>query len=139
MKLFFFSEKNPREISYFSEGLINEGKIKFSGTLKIDGQFTGEIEGLSSEAGGLLSTDFLIIGPTAKVKGKISVSKLEVYGTLEGDIFVTGKITIFKSGTVKGSLVSPVVSIQEGATVEMSLNQNKTVLTPGWSDRLVSK
>ena len=123
--------KNPfknESISYFSKSLTNEGKVKFSGTLRIDGIFEGEIEGQypivhDSTSGNML--DLLIVGKSGSVKGKVSVQMLVVEGKISGDIFVTEKAVILSSAEFKGSLITPIIRVEEGAKIEGSINDIK--------------
>src|SRR6202048_2738688 len=57
------------------KGSSFEGKLLFEGSVRIDGKFTGEI----------ISTDTLIIGEGAEVKGEIAVGTLVIVGDYNGN------------------------------------------------------
>ncbi|MBF0274851.1 MAG: polymer-forming cytoskeletal protein [Nitrospinae bacterium] len=98
-----------KEINTFlSEGTSFEGKMKFSGIIRIDGNFNGEIK----------SEDTLIIGENAHIKARVEVGHTIIYGKVEGDIFSENKIEMKKSAQVFGSIHTHALDIENGALFE---------------------
>jgi len=85
-----------------------EGKLSFSGTVRIDGRFKGEIL-----AGGIL-----IVGDGAVVEADVQVSHLVVCGEVRGNLFAAEKIEIHPPGKVFGNIQAPAVLMEEGVVFE---------------------
>jgi cytoskeletal protein CcmA (bactofilin family) len=85
-----------------------EGKLSFSGTVRIDGHFKGEI----------LADGTLFIGDDAVVESKVQVSQLVVSGEVRGDLFAAEKIEIHPPGKVFGNIQAPAVVMDEGVVFE---------------------
>jgi cytoskeletal protein CcmA (bactofilin family) len=66
---------NDREIrAFLEEGCEFEGRLSFTGVVRLNGKFRGDIE----------SEDTLIIGDTAQVEGKLTVGAIIVGGHVIG-------------------------------------------------------
>ena len=78
------------------KGSSFEGKLLFEGTVRIDGKFTGEI----------VSTDTLMIGEGADVKGQIQVGSLIIVGEYSGDAKASKSIEIKAPAKVRGTLTT---------------------------------
>lgn len=85
------------------------GELSFEGSVRIDGQFEGNIK--SSNEG------TLIISETASIKGEIDVPNLVLYGTVRGNIRATKSIQIGPKGRLNGDLEYTVLSLAEGASI----------------------
>ena len=86
------------------KGSSFEGKLLFEGSVRIDGKFTGEI----------ISTDMLIIGEGADVKGEISVGSLVVVGDYNGNAKAIKSIELKAPAKVRGTLTTASVVIERG-------------------------
>jgi cytoskeletal protein CcmA (bactofilin family) len=92
-------------------GTSFEGKLYFTGRLRIDGQFRGEIR----------SDDVLVIGEGAEVFAEIDVSTVIVRGGLvTGNIRARSAIELYLPARVAGNLWSPSIFIDKGVKVEGS-------------------
>jgi cytoskeletal protein CcmA (bactofilin family) len=94
--------------SIIAEGVKIEGKLIFQGTLKLSGSFEGDI----------FTADKLIVMETAQVKANIEGDVVIISGKVEGNIQAKTKIEIRASGYFKGSILTPVLSIEEGGIFE---------------------
>ena len=104
---------NDREIrAFLEEGCEFEGKLTFSGVVRLNGRFRGEIE----------SDDTLIVGNTAQIEGKLRVGALIVGGHIVGDIVSRHRVEILSTGLVEGRIESPSLVTHEGAMVVAQLN-----------------
>ena len=90
------------------EGSEFEGKLKFEGTVRIDGRFKGEIH----------STGTLIIGESAVVKGDIDVGSCVIVGKLDGNVTAKSKLELHAPAIVSGNIMAPILVIQEGVTFD---------------------
>lgn len=91
--------------AFLGKDVTFEGKIIFSGILKVFGKVTGEIFG-----------DTLDIGDSGNIEGNINVQQLRVFGRFKGD----AKVTVFTDikGTFIGDLLTRRLEIDPGALFE---------------------
>ena len=85
-----------------------EGKFSFTGAVRIDGKFSGEIE----------SSGTLIVGESATITSQIHVADMIVSGEVNGDIFAENKIEINVPGKLFGNIQTPKLVIEEGVIFE---------------------
>lgn len=90
------------------EGCSVEGRMSFSGTAKISGQFSGEI----------FSRDELIITESGYVKADVEVGSIIVKGTFEGNITAHHKVTMLPPAHFRGTVTAPSLKIEEGVVFE---------------------
>lgn len=100
--------------AFLGSGTIYNGQLNFVGSVRIDGQFTGEIT----------SEGTLILGKDAKVEGNIHVSQLVLSGNLHGDVIVTGKTILHKSANLTGNLATKSLIMEEGAQLQGQITMN---------------
>ena len=92
-------------------GTSFEGKLYFTGRLRIDGQFRGEIR----------SEDVLVIGEGADVAAEIDVDTVIVRGgSVSGNIRARTSIELYVPARIVGNLWSPSIFIDKGVKVEGS-------------------
>ncbi len=91
-------------------GTAFEGRLTFSGTIHINGKFTGEIYG----------NDHLVVLQNGSVNGEIEVGTLEVAGEVTGHIRVREKMVITPTGRFRGELEAPIggLEISHGASFD---------------------
>lgn len=82
-----------------------EGKLSYTGAVRVDGRFKGEIR----------SEDTLIVGETARIEGEIHVGNAIIQGEIVGNIYAKGKVELHHPGRVTGDITTPAVMIDEGA------------------------
>lgn len=100
--------------AFLGSGTIYNGRLSFVGSVRIDGQFTGEIT----------SEGTLILGKDAKVEGTIHVNQLVLSGKLLGDVAVTGRTILHKSADLAGTLVTKILIMEEGAQLQGQVTMN---------------
>ena len=96
-------------------------------TIKIQGTVTGEenliVEGTVEGAIDLPKHD-LTIGETGKVEANLTAKMVRVDGNVQGDISGAEKVTISKSGVVRGNIVAPRVTLEDGAKFKGSIDMD---------------
>lgn len=99
-------------------GTAFEGRLTFSGTIHINGKFTGEISG----------NDHLVILDKGTVNGEIEVGTLEIAGEVTGQVRVREKIIITSTGRFRGELEAPAGSLEihNGANFEGTCRMGAT-------------
>jgi cytoskeletal protein CcmA (bactofilin family) len=103
------------------KGSSFEGKLLFEGSVRIDGKFTGEI----------ISTDMLIIGEGAEVKGEISVGSLVIVGDYSGNAKAAKSIELKAPAKVRGGLTTASVIIERGVFFDGTCKMDTTGEKPG--------
>ncbi len=100
----------PTEITaLLGRGTAFEGKLHFTGRVRIDGHFSGDIRG----------EDVLVIGEGATVEGTIEVDTCIVTaGVVHADIRAREAIELYPPAKVVGSLHAPAVFIERGVQFE---------------------
>ena len=104
-------EKNKNEVGFGQEfdtflgkGVDFKGKAKFEGTVRVDGNFEGEI----------IIDDTLIIGENALIKGTITGGTIVSSGRIEGVITANKKIQLLKPAILIGDVHTPTFAVEEG-------------------------
>ncbi len=101
-------KKSKRLTTFLGEGTQIEGKLKFHGTLRIDGSFKGNIA----------ATGSLFIGETAVIEADIHATNVLNSGEVRGSIYADEVIEIVEPGKVFGNLESPNIVIHPGVFFE---------------------
>lgn len=102
-------KNNDDEVKAFlGKGTEFEGKLMFGGSVRIDGDFKGEILG-----GGTL-----MVGENANIEANIKVDNLLVSGDVRGSIETKKKVELFSTGRLLGNVKTSIFVIQEGAVFE---------------------
>jgi cytoskeletal protein CcmA (bactofilin family) len=105
----FSKKKKDEEIKAFlGKGAEFTGKLIFSGAVRIDGDFNGEIFGEGT----------LVVGDGAHVEADINVANVIISGDVHGQIECKERIEIYPPGRVLGNVKSPLFIIKEGAVFE---------------------
>ncbi|MBU1249158.1 MAG: polymer-forming cytoskeletal protein [Proteobacteria bacterium] len=94
--------------AFLGAGTNYNGRLHFQGSVRIDGNFTGEVE----------SEGTLVIGHDAVVEGSIKVGKLVLSGRLTGEVESAGKVILNKTAAMRGNIRTPVLVVDEGAVLE---------------------
>lgn len=81
-----------------------DGNIKATGTIRLDCQTTGDIEGQG-----------FIIGEAGSVKGDVKCDSVIIAGRVEGNVFAVDKVHIKATGTLIGDIEVGRIIIDEGA------------------------
>ncbi|MDC0637710.1 polymer-forming cytoskeletal protein [Flavobacteriaceae bacterium] len=107
-----FSEKKQREHMEpsSSQNRINEGTkligdIQSSGFFRIDGVIEGTIEKPSK----------VVLGKTGQIKGKLVCGDADLEGRFEGELHVSGTLTLKSSARIQGQVVVGKLSVEPGA------------------------
>jgi cytoskeletal protein CcmA (bactofilin family) len=90
--------------TFLGKGVDFKGKAQFEGTVRVDGNFEGEIT----------IDDTLIIGETAVIKGTITGGTIVSSGRIEGVITANKKIQLLKPAVLIGDVHTPTFSMEEG-------------------------
>ena len=97
--------------AFLGAGTNYTGKLRFDGTVRIDGNFTGEVE----------STGTLVVGQDAAVEGKVKVGQLILSGKIQGEVLAENKVVLHKTANLQGIIHTPTLVVEEGAVLEGQL------------------
>lgn len=98
--------------AFMGSGTFFTGKLSFQGTVRIDGEFTGEID----------SDGILIAGKDSKIEGNLNVGELSLSGNFTGDVVAKKSITIHRGGVLKGKVYCPILVVEDGAILDGNIN-----------------
>ena len=87
---------------------VFSGTMRFTSSLKIDGNFEGEIE----------SAGFLFVEEGAHVRANIRVGSVVIGGVVYGNIVATEKLEMLSTGKVYGNVTTSKLKIADGVVFE---------------------
>ncbi len=102
---------------YFDKDTEIKGEMVFRGSFRIDGHFKGTIE----------SESVLIIGDQGKVEADIKVGYCIINGEVKGTIKGTERVEIHGHGRVVGAIITPKLSVEEGAFLDANCQSGEQV------------
>ncbi|HUI31769.1 MAG TPA: polymer-forming cytoskeletal protein [Candidatus Acidoferrales bacterium] len=97
--------KEETQINIVAQGTRFEGKITSSGSLRIDGQVTGDIS----------LTGDLVIGANGEISGNVDAQTVTVGGKVTGNINAKNKLVFESKARIKGDIRASKLVIDEGA------------------------
>jgi cytoskeletal protein CcmA (bactofilin family) len=98
------------------QSVVMKGELNASEDLAVEGTVEGTIE---------LRDNVLTIGPNGRIKAQIFAKSVIVLGTVNGNITASDRVDIREAGSVDGNIVSPRVSIADGAHFRGSVDMQK--------------
>jgi len=103
------SEIAPGQLTaLLDQGASFEGKLTFEGTVRIGGDFKGEI----------FTRDTLVIDPAARVEAQIEADVVIISGTVSGNVFARRRVIMHPPAVFRGSVTTPSLRIDEGVMFE---------------------
>ena len=103
-----FNGKNgfSKSQTVIAEGTRIDGKLYFPGSVKIEGEVTGDIN----------TDNILTIGKSGKVQSNIKTKSAVISGHFSGDMYVTESVEITSTGRFIGNLTqdSAQLAIEKG-------------------------
>jgi cytoskeletal protein CcmA (bactofilin family) len=106
-----------------------EGKLSFTGAVRVDGRFKGEIN----------TKGTLIVGELAVIESNVFASHIIVNGEIRGNITAEKRMEINSSGKVSGNIQTPVLVINEGVVFNGNCSMEKPIeLTEKAEDKVLS-
>ena len=100
-----------QDFSFFGGGSRLNGCFHLSGSTHVSSHIEGEII--------MENNADLIIEKNGAVTGEVSCNNIEIYGTFEGIIKASGKVTLYPSAEVKGRVEATELRIYPGAVLNM--------------------
>jgi cytoskeletal protein CcmA (bactofilin family) len=91
------------------------GDLRGEEDLRIEGNVSGTVE---------LKNNALTIGKEGKIKADVYAKSIAVDGETRGDLYATERVSVHVNARVQGNIVSPKVSIEEGAHFKGSIEMD---------------
>jgi cytoskeletal protein CcmA (bactofilin family) len=91
--------------TFLDSGTSFEGKISFTGSVRIDGHFRG-----SASADGTL-----IVGEAGTIDAKLEVRSLIVMGSVVGEVTAKERVEVGPHGRLDGVVRTPRIRVEDGA------------------------
>lgn len=116
------SNLNVNSISRISSGTIIKGEILSPYDIRIDGTFEGKVQ----------TKGRVVVGETAFIKGDIICENVDLWGKVEGNVFVKDTLSLMEGCSVTGSLNIRRLSVELGST----FNGNCRMITEAEFDKI---
>ena len=113
---------NVNSISRISAGTVIKGEIISPSDIRIDGTFEGKLQ----------SKGRVVIGETAVIKGDIFCDNIDLWGKVEGNLYVKDTLALKEGCTVNGNLHIKRLSVELGST----FNGNCRMITEAEFDKI---
>ena len=97
---------NANAISRISAGTIIKGEILSPCDIRIDGTFEGKIQ----------SKGRVVVGESALIKGDIVCDNIDLWGRVEGNVFVKDTLNLKEGCHMNGNLNIRKLSVELGST-----------------------
>jgi cytoskeletal protein CcmA (bactofilin family) len=94
--------------TYLGKGSQIAGKLRFDGTVRVDGHVEGEIAAQES----------VLIGESAVVKAQVTADSIVITGKVTGDITARRRVEIRAPGKLLGNVTTPSLIIHDGVVFE---------------------
>lgn len=98
--------ERPEEVVTIGAAAVIRGDVTGKGNLVISGRVEGTVDLPDNDAN---------IEKTGRMEGGIQARNVNIRGRVDGDIESRRKVTIFATGTVVGTIISPRIEIEDGA------------------------
>jgi cytoskeletal protein CcmA (bactofilin family) len=106
---------DPKLATIISEGCIIEGNISGSGSIRIDGQVSGDLHMKQS----------VILGTKGVITGNVVTSEMILFGTLKGNISAS-IVEIKATGNLQGDINATQMTMELGGRHNGSVSMKET-------------
>ena len=96
---------NANAISRISAGTVIKGEITSPNDIRIDGEFEGKI----------ISGGRVVIGETAVIKGDLVCGNVDMWGKIEGNVYVKEILSLKSGCSIKGNIQTSRLYVEIGA------------------------
>lgn len=113
---------NVNSISRISAGTVIKGEIVSPYDIRIDGTFEGKVQ----------SKGRVVVGESAHIKGDIFCENIDLWGKVDGGVFVKDTLALKEGCVVNGNLHIKRLSVELGST----FNGNCKMITDAEFDKV---
>ncbi len=102
------SNSNHGSTSVIDYGCEAEGRLRFVGTLALNGRIHGEI----------LTAETLLVGEKGEVEAAVEVGVAIISGKIKGNISARERVELRGTARIFGNVVTPVLIVEEGVVID---------------------
>ena len=104
-------------------------KVIIGNGVKLKGDITDadEIQ-IDGSADVTMSADNLVVGSTGNLKGTIQADNADVWGNIDGDLKISGTLTIQEQGSVSGSVEYQNLQIKLGGKIKGDVKNSEKIV-----------
>jgi len=94
-------------------------KVVIGNGVTIKGEITNADEAqIDGNADVIINTDNLVVGSTGELKGTITSHNADVWGNIDGEVKISGTLTVQEQGTISGSVEYQNLQIKLGGKIK---------------------
>ena len=97
---------NVNSISRISAGTVIKGEILSPYDIRIDGTFEGKVQ----------TKGRVVIGETASIKGDVICENIDLWGKMEGNLYVKDTLSLMEGCSMDGNLHVRRLAVELGST-----------------------
>ena len=113
---------NVNSISRISQGTVIKGEISSPYDIRVDGTFEGKVQ----------TKGRVVVGEAADVKGDVICENIDLWGKMDGNVFVKNTLSLKDGCTVNGNLNVRRLSVELGSV----FNGNCRMITEDEFDKI---
>lgn len=93
------------DLNLIAAGTVFEGKLKASGSIRVDGRIVGDV----------VATQNISVGTSGDVEGNLTAKSVTVGGKVQGSVMAQEKLVFESKAVVKGDIRAARLVVDEGA------------------------
>ena len=97
---------NVNSVSRISAGTVIKGEITSPYDIRVDGTFEGKVQ----------TKGRVVVGESARVKGDVICENIDLWGKMEGNVFVKNTLALKEGCVVDGNLNVRKLSVELGSS-----------------------
>ena len=109
-------QKKDTMMNIFGDGTKFKGNLRVAGSLRIDGEFEGQ----------MTVSETLIVGKTGKIKGEIKSKNSIIGGAINGNLKTGEKVELQVGAKFEGDLSCKKLIVEEGVTFDGNCKMSET-------------
>lgn len=96
------------DLNLIAAGTVFEGKLKASGSIRVDGRIVGDV----------VATQNISVGTSGDVEGNLNAKGVTIGGKVRGSVIAQEKLVFESKAVVKGDIRAARLVVDEGATFD---------------------
>lgn len=108
-------QEGSKRMASMGQSIVFKGEISGDEDLEIEGQVDGNV---------VLKDHQLTVGANGRLTADVQAKSIIVIGQVKGNLTATERIEIQASGNVQGDVKTPRLNVQEGATLNGSIDMS---------------
>ena len=116
---------------------VDRGEVKRMANIGKSISIKGDVEGDEDtviegrvEGRVTLKNHHLTIGPNGDVQGEVSGQQVTIVGKVAGNVVASDRIEVRETGHIQGDLISPRLSVAEGAVINGAVTMKPAAAAP---------